>query len=123
MEERVAGAAQSARAALHVDAAILAVGSAAEAGQIVEVEVDVVGDHQVDESVTVVVAERCAGRPAPISDASLGGDVGEGAVSVVVIEDVSTQAGDVEVGPAVVVVVADGAAHGEAAAWRGQILP
>ena len=114
MEERVAGAFQAARAALHVDAAIFAVGATAEAGQIVEVEIDVVGDHEIDEAVAVVVAESCAGRPSAVGDAGFRGDVGEGAVAVVVIENVAAEAGDVEVGPAVVVVVADGSAHGEA---------
>ncbi len=61
MEERVACAFQAARSALHVDAAILAVGSAAEARQIVEMEVDVVGDHQIDEAVAIIVAEGRAG--------------------------------------------------------------
>ncbi len=114
VEERVAGASQSARAALHVDAAILAEGSASEAGQIIEMKIDVVGDHEIDKSIAVVVAESGAGRPSSIGDAGLCRHVGKGAVAVVAIENVAAQAGDIEIGPAVVVVVSDGSAHGEA---------
>ena len=114
MEEGVTGAFQSARTALHGDAAIHAIGRAAELRQIVEMEVDVICDHQVDISIAVVVAEGCAGRPAAIGDAGFGGDVSECAVAVVVIENVAAEASYVEIWPAIIVVVADRAAHRQA---------
>ena len=118
MKERVAGAAQSARSALDVNAAIFAEGSASKARQIVEMKIDIVRDHEIDKSISIVVAECCTGRPSAVGDASFCGHVGKGAVSVVAIENVAAQAGDVEIGPAVVVVVSYGSAHGKAA--RGE---
>ena len=61
VEQRIARALQTPRTALHVDAAIFAVGRLAETGKIVEMEIDVIGDHQIDESVTVVIA-KCRAR-------------------------------------------------------------
>ena len=114
MKERIARAAQSARPALHVDAAIFAEWRAAEAGKVVEVKIDVVGDHQIHEAVAVIVAKGCAGRPAAVGDAGFRRYIGECAVAVVAIEDIAAEAGDIKIGPAVVVVVADRSAHGEA---------
>ena len=57
MEERVACALQAAWTALDIDSAIFAVGRAAELGQIVEVEVNIVCHHEVDKSVAVIVSE------------------------------------------------------------------
>ena len=114
MKERVAGSAQSARAALHVDATIFAEGRAAETGQVVEMKIDIVCDHEIDEAIAIVVAEGGAGRPAAVGDAGFCRHVSERAVAVVAIEDVATKAGEVEIGPAVVVVVSHRAAHGKA---------
>ena len=69
--ERVAVAGQSARAALHGDALELAGLVLAELRQVVEVEVDVVGDEQIEIAVVVVVDERRAGGPARVADAGL----------------------------------------------------
>ena len=87
----------------------------AELRQVVQVEVDIVGDEEVGVAVAVVVAEDGAGGPAFVDvEAGRFGDVGEGAVAVVAIEDDAAEAGDDEVGAAVVVEVADGGAHGPA---------
>ncbi len=100
---------------------IFAGGGAAEGRQIVKVKVDVVGDHEIDEAIAVVVAESGAGGPAAVGDSGFCGHVGEGAVAVVAIENIPAEAGDVDVGPAIVVVVAHGAAHREAR--RGNAQP
>jgi len=60
-----------------------------------------------------------------ILDAGFFGDVGEGAIAVVVVENDGIPVGDVDVFVAIVVVIADGDAHGEAfagdAGLRGDI--
>ena len=86
-------------------------GALPKPGKIVEVKVDVIGDHQIDESIAVIVAKRCAGRPAAVGDTCLRGYIGEGAVAIVAIEHVAAEAGDIKIGPAIVVVVADRSAH------------
>ncbi len=74
-----------------------------------EIEVDVVGDDEVELAVAVVVDEGAAGAPllAGACDSGLLGYLFEGAVALVVEETVLAVAGDVEVVEAVVVVVAD----------------
>ena len=57
-----------------------------------------------------------------IGNARFGGDVRECSVAVVVIEDVAAEAGDVKIGPAVVIVVADRTAHGQAGFGQPRFL-
>ncbi len=78
------------------------------------VVVDVAGDEEIEPAVAVVVAPGGAGGPVAERDAGFFGDVGEGAVVVVVVEAVLAEVGDVDVGPAVVVVVGDGYAEAPA---------
>ena len=77
-------------------------------------EVDVVDDHEIGESISVIIAECGAGRPPAVGDAGLCRHVGEGAIAVVAVENVAAETGEIKIGPAVVVVVSHGAAHGEA---------
>ena len=114
MEERITRALQSAGAALHINSTILAVGRFAEAGKIIEVKIDIIRDHQVEETIAIVIAKRGAGGPASVGNAGLGGHVGESAVAVVVVKNVATEAGHVKIGPAVVVVVTDCSTHRKA---------
>ena len=78
-----------------------------------QVEVDVVGDEEIEMAVFVVVDPGAAGVPARfgagLEEAGAFGDVGEGAVAIVVIENVLAVVGDEEIVVAVVVVVADAA--------------
>ena len=114
VEEMVGLAGKAARAAVDVEAAILALGIAdglgAADGQVVAVEVDVAGDVEVEIAVAVVVAPGGAGMPVAEGDAGLFGHVGKRAVMVVVVEAVLAVVADEEVGPAVVVVIGHGAA-------------
>src|SRR5882724_1684748 len=80
-----------------------------------DVEIDVVGDEQVEMAVTVVVEEGAAGIPAREltasgSDARMFGNVGEGAVAVVAEERAVAPIRDEKIVMAIVVVVADAAA-------------
>ena len=81
-----------------------------------------VGDEEIEQAVAVVVEEDRARRVAVGSfDAGLGGDVGEVAVTVVLEEQVSVaDAGDEEVGIAVVVDVRERRADARATAVDGQ---
>ena len=107
--ETIARALQPARPAIYRDAPILAEQTVAELRQIVDVQVDVVRDIEIEVAVVVIVAEGRAGSPAlGVSDAGFRGDVGERAVVVVAVESRTMKAGDVDVFPSVVVVVADG---------------
>ena len=83
-------------------------------GEVVHVPVDIAGDEEVEFAVAIVIAEGGAVGPVAERDAGLFGDVGKGAVVVVVIEAVFAEVRDVEVGPAVVIVVADGDAEAPA---------
>src|SRR5690348_6693429 len=81
MKKRVAGSAQAARATLYVDTAIFAERRAAEARQVVEMEVHIVGDHQIDIAIAIVVAKGSTGGPAPIGDAGFLRYIGECVIS------------------------------------------
>ena len=74
-----------------------------------QIEIDVVGDEQIEVAVAIVVDEGAAGIPARAfaRHASLLADVGESAVAVVVIQNVLAEVGDEQIVPSVVVVVAD----------------
>ncbi len=85
---------------------------------VVEVDLDVVADVQVEEAVAVDVAPGAAGGEVRVVQAGPFRDVAEApaaaAVGLVVVEDDAAEVGDDEVVEAVVVEVADGAAHAEA---------
>ena len=77
-------------------------------------EVDVAADVEVEFAVAIVVEEDGAGVELAgfeAGDAGFFCDVGESAVAVVVIQDVGAELRDVEIGEAVVVVVAPDAAE------------
>ena len=77
-------------------------------------KIDVIGDHQVEIAVAVVVGKGRAGGEAAIAHACLLGYVSKSAVAIVAIKHVPAQAGDVNIRPAIIVIVAHGAAHGKA---------
>ena len=109
--EDVLAALEAGRAAGDLDAFVGAAGGFGERRGL-DVEVDVVGDEEVEVAVAVVVEKGAAGVPAggALGEAGFRGDVGEGAVAVVAVEDVLAVVGDEEVVPAVVVDIADAAA-------------
>ena len=73
--------------------------------------VDVVGDEQIEPPVAVVVEPRRARREAGVADAGGVGHVREAHAAEVMEQAVLAERGDVEIGPAVVVVVAGGGAE------------
>ena len=107
MKQRIAGAFEPARAALHADAAEFAGWLAAEFRQIAELEVHVIGHHQVEIAIMVVISKSRAGGPAAVAHSRLFADVGESAVAVVSVKRVLAEVGAKNVLEAVVVVVTD----------------
>src|ERR1700678_3682948 len=65
------------------------------------------GNEQIQVAIVVVIEEPRRTGPATGRYAGFGSDVGEGAIAIIVIQDVFSVAGDVEIGKAVVIVVAD----------------
>jgi hypothetical protein len=79
--------------------------------EIFEVNRQVVGDVQVKQTVSVVVAESGGGAPAWVTDACPVGDVGEGAVTVVAVKLVGTDISQVDIGEPVVVEISECNSH------------
>src|ERR1051326_3999514 len=78
--------------------------------------IDVVGDRQVEPSVVVVIKPGGAGSPSTgIRHAGLLGDIGEGAVAVIVVEDRAAISQHHQVGIPVVIVIAHRHSHSEQA--------
>jgi hypothetical protein len=72
----------------------------------------VIGDEQVEVPVPVEIGEGTARAPqSRPSDARGAGDIREDSLAAVAIQDVRAEVGDVEINPAVVVVVARAGAH------------
>src|SRR6266404_2543211 len=109
--KNVLAAVESRRTARDHDAFVEA-GTGFGNGRGLQVEIDVVGDEEIEVAVAIVVHESAAGVPALAvsGDARFFADVREGAVAVVVVENVFSEVGDEEIVGAVVVVVAH--AHG-----------
>ncbi len=81
-------------------------------------------DVEIEVAVAVEVGKRRRGRPVAVAaQARAGRHVLERAVSLVAIKGIRPPAGDEEVGPAVVVVVADGDSVAVAPAHRGDARP
>src|SRR5580658_2237800 len=78
------------------------------APDIIPVPDDVAQHDQVEETVAIEIDPRGRSGPSAAADARLGGDIGESAITVVVIEVIAAEASDIEVLVAVVVVVPDG---------------
>jgi hypothetical protein len=111
VEERIARTLQSAGTALHIDAAILAVRRGSKTRQVIQVKINVVGNHKIYETIAIVIAERSARGPAPIGDTGLRSNVGERSIAIIFIKDVPAQASYIQVGPVIVVVIGNRPAH------------
>ena len=79
-----------------------------------EVDVEIIGDEEVEEAVAIALDEGAAGGvvDAGLEESGFLRDIDEGAVAVVVVETILAIAGDEDVVEAIVVVVADADAHG-----------
>src|SRR2546425_3588440 len=109
VKQMVALARQSARAAHHrYPAKLTEPGRQATfAGdwRIVGIESRVAGNKEIKKAIAVVIAPGCARRPSAQRDSSLFSDVGESTVMIVVVEAVLAEIGNVDIGPAIVIVI------------------
>src|SRR5512143_3940524 len=112
MVERVGFARETAWAAHDRYAPVIAVAIFTFAGHRFRVKPGIVSYVEIEMPVFVIVDESRAGAPAAVSKPRPVGDIGKGAVVVVSVKDVASEAQNINVGPAVVVIVADSAAHG-----------
>src|SRR3954462_6666071 len=103
-------ASESARSEEDADTPVLAVirydGVGAGRRRVVEVVDSVARHEEVKAPVAIVVSEGGAGGPASKRDSRLLSNIGEGPVVIVMVETIFSQVGDIQVGPAIVVVVA-----------------
>src|SRR5581483_4382639 len=107
--EAVTGAFQTSRAARNGDPAILAKGAAAQFRQVINIDVHVVHDVEVKLAIVVIITEGGTRSPATlVAHARLRRDIRECSVMIVVIKRTSVQVRDVQIVPAVVVIIADG---------------
>ncbi len=76
------------------------------------IEIHVVGYKQIEKTISVIVQKTAASSPAVFGSrhAGLFGHVGEGAVTVVVVEDVVAKIGDEQIVETVIIVIAHAAA-------------
>ena len=110
--QEVGAAGQPLRTTRHRNIVEAAVRRFARKRYALRVEVHVVGDEQVQMAIAIVIEKTTTGSP-PVPaarDAGLLGNIGESAVTVVVIEHVPAPVADKQVVEAVVVIVADTAA-------------
>src|SRR5437868_2705067 len=94
---------------MHRDPLPVAIGFGAGLRRRLQIELQVIGDEQIEKAVAVVIDESAPGAPLWFAgkQTSLFGDIGEGAVAIIAVEDVFPPVGDEEVIETVVVVVAD----------------
>src|SRR5436190_17787062 len=67
----------------------------------VELEVDIVGHHQVHESVAVVISESRTNRHATVRNTGFRGDIRERAIPIVAKQNISAETRQVQIWPAV----------------------
>src|SRR5580698_5564474 len=70
---------------------------------------DVIGDNEIQPAILVVVKPSCAGGPSAfIGDTGFCGDIGECSVAVIVVENRTPIASDIEIGVTIIVKIPDG---------------
>ena len=95
MKQRIAGSRQTFWTALHRNSAVLAEFGFAEFGELGEVDVHVIRDEKVQRAILVIIGNGRAGGPAGIVYPGAIGNIREGAIAVVVVEMIVSEAGDV----------------------------
>ena len=86
----------------------MAVRAVAKLRQVLEIKVNIVGDVKVEVAIVIVVAEPRTGSPtAFVAYAGFLGDVGESSIAAIALQRAAIKISDVNVFPAVVVVIAD----------------
>src|ERR1039458_4711009 len=101
---------QAARSTVHRNALPVATGDLPRRLPRLEVELQVVGDEQVQVAIAVVIHEGAAGSPSYSrrEQTRLFGDIGERAVSIIAVENVLAPGSGKDVVNAIVIIVCDG---------------
>src|ERR1700691_2200407 len=73
--------------------------------------IEIAGNEQIQPAVVIVIEKSRGNRPTARGDASLRGDIGKSAVAIVVIQNIFSEVGHVDVGKAVIVVIPDCDSH------------
>src|SRR6266568_5172138 len=73
--------------------------------------IDKGGDEQIQFAVIVIIKPHCAGGPAGGSDSSLISNISESSVSIIMVENIATITRDVEIYPAIAVIIRCGHSH------------
>src|SRR5258708_5180212 len=79
--------------------------------EVVNIKLKIAGNKNVQSTISIVVSEAWPGAPAFSRATKLFSDVCEGAIAVVMIETRHTIVADINVGPAIIVVIADSDPH------------
>src|SRR5579872_6262104 len=115
---------KAARTAVDFHAAKHTVLVGARFGRAGKVEIEVIRYKQIEQAVAIVIDPRASGAPVgPVAaDPGLPGDIGKGAVAVIVVQHVLAPVGDEQVFEAVIIVVADTHAAGPAGTQQTGLL-
>ncbi len=80
----------------------------------------ITGHKKIEMAVVIEIEKTGGDGPSATRDSRFGGDIREGSIAVVVIQDVLSVARDEEIGIAIIVVVADRDAHAVVASARAR---
>lgn len=111
MIKDVFSALKARRAASYLDSFVCATGGVRQRRGL-DVEIDVVGDEEIEMPVAVIVEKGAAGVPTGfgLEESSRGYHIGEGSIAVIAVEGILAVIRNEEVIPSIVVVIADTAA-------------
>src|SRR5215469_652218 len=76
-----------------------------------QVQIYIVRNKKIEESITVVISKCRPRRPTPDPDSCLRRYVGKAAIAVVVVKDINAETGQINIRPSVVIVIPDGTSH------------
>ena len=106
MIQTIASALQPAWTAGNRNAAVLTERTFAKLGQVLEVQVHIVGHVEIEITIVIVVSKCSAGSPVPgIPDVRPGRHIGESSVAIIVVKNGAIKVSDIKIFPAVIVVV------------------
>src|SRR5947208_4722081 len=86
----------------------------------IEVPFNITRHEKIEPAITIVINPAGAGGPAAATYRCFCRDVSEGSVAVVVIQIITTVAGDIKISMTVVVIVGRGDSHAVAAAFQSR---
>jgi len=92
------------------------------APHIIPVPLNVAQNNKIKQSIVIKIDPGCARRPSTAANTSFSGDIGERAISIIVVELVTAICSHVEIFAAIIVVIACGYSHAVACALQTRFL-